>query len=137
MVRKSLKLKDIFLVSIPIYCPVPNYRGGEKGAKLYFWTTFTNQSFTLLGSTFYKSLTLKKSTSFKDLDSFFNPFLLSDLPALELIRILTWNGLTRLLAKSSRSSRSQMFFKLGVLRNFANFIGKYLHWSLRWPLLKL
>ena len=27
-------------------------------------------------------------------------------------------------------SQSQMFFKLGVLKNFANFIGKHLCWSL-------
>ena len=26
--------------------------------------------------------------------------------------------------------QSQMFFKLGVLKNFANFIGKHLCWSL-------
>ena len=29
-----------------------------------------------------------------------------------------------------RSSRSQMFFKIGVLKNFANFTGKNLHQSL-------
>ena len=29
-----------------------------------------------------------------------------------------------------RSSRSQMFFKIGVLRNFANFRGKHLCWDL-------
>ena len=29
-----------------------------------------------------------------------------------------------------RSSRSQMFFKIGVLKNFANFTGEYLYWSL-------
>ena len=29
-----------------------------------------------------------------------------------------------------RSSRLQMFFKIGVLENFANFIGKHLCWSL-------
>ena len=29
-----------------------------------------------------------------------------------------------------RSSRSQMFFKIGVLKNFANFTGKHLHSSL-------
>ena len=31
---------------------------------------------------------------------------------------------------SSRSSRSQMFFKIGVLKNFANFTGKQLCWSI-------
>ena len=30
----------------------------------------------------------------------------------------------------SRSSRSQMFFKKGVVKNFAIFSGKYLRWSL-------
>ena len=29
-----------------------------------------------------------------------------------------------------RSSRSQMFFKIGALKNFANFKGKHLCWSL-------
>ena len=29
-----------------------------------------------------------------------------------------------------RSSLSQIFFKIGVLKNFANFLGKYLWWSL-------
>ena len=29
-----------------------------------------------------------------------------------------------------RSNRLQMFFKIGVLRNFANFTGKHLCWSL-------
>ena len=31
---------------------------------------------------------------------------------------------------SNRSSPSQMFFKIGVLKNFAMFTGKYLRWSL-------
>ena len=30
---------------------------------------------------------------------------------------------------NGRSSRSQMFFKIGVLKNFANFTGKHLCWS--------
>ena len=29
-----------------------------------------------------------------------------------------------------RSSRTQLFFKTGVIRNFAIFTGKYLYWSL-------
>ena len=32
--------------------------------------------------------------------------------------------------RKGRSSRSQMFFKIGVLKNFANFTGKHLCWSL-------
>ena len=31
---------------------------------------------------------------------------------------------------NSRSSRSHMFFQVGVLKNFANFTGKHLFWSL-------
>ena len=31
---------------------------------------------------------------------------------------------------SRKSSRSQMFFNIGVLKIFANFIGKHLYWSL-------
>ena len=30
---------------------------------------------------------------------------------------------------NNRSSRSQMFFKIGVPKNFANFTGKHLPWS--------
>ena len=32
-------------------------------------------------------------------------------------------------AKTCRSSRLQMFFKIGVLKNFANFTGNQLYWS--------
>ena len=35
-----------------------------------------------------------------------------------------------LLSKTCRSSRLQMFFKIGVLKNFAIFTGKHLCWSL-------
>ena len=34
------------------------------------------------------------------------------------------------LEKNYSSSRAQIFFKIGVLKNFANFIGKHLCWSL-------
>ena len=34
--------------------------------------------------------------------------------------------------KSLRSSRSQMFFKIGVLKNFSILARKYLYWSLFW-----
>ena len=40
-----------------------------------------------------------------------------------------WIGL---LEPFSRSSRLQMFFKIDVLKSFANFIGKHLCWSLFW-----
>ena len=33
------------------------------------------------------------------------------------------------LQPATRSSRSQMFFKLGVLKGFSKFIGKHLHQS--------
>ena len=32
--------------------------------------------------------------------------------------------------KRDRNSRSQMYFKIGVFKNFANFTGKHLCWSL-------
>ena len=35
-----------------------------------------------------------------------------------------------LIQSLPKSSRTQMFFKKGVLRNFATFTGKYLSWSL-------
>ena len=43
-----------------------------------------------------------------------------------------WDLLSFLYATQyrSRSSRSRMFFKIGVLKNFAIFTGKYLCWSL-------
>ena len=37
---------------------------------------------------------------------------------------------TAFLQNTSRSSRLQMFFKIGVLKSFPNFTGKHLSWSL-------
>ena len=37
--------------------------------------------------------------------------------------------------EAHKSNRSQMFFKIGVLKNFAKFTGKHLCWS--WFLIKL
>ena len=37
---------------------------------------------------------------------------------------------TAFLQNTSRSSRLQMFFKIGVFRSFANFTGKHLCWSI-------
>ena len=37
---------------------------------------------------------------------------------------------TAFLQNTTRSSRLKMFFKIGVLKSFANFTGKYLCWSL-------
>ena len=47
----------------------------------------------------------------------------------------SWNRLLRLVQNirlhCSRSSRSQMFLKIGVLKTFASFTGKHLRWSHR------
>ena len=40
------------------------------------------------------------------------------------------NGILRSMEINCRSSRSQSFFKIGVLKNFAIFTGKRLCWSL-------
>ena len=40
------------------------------------------------------------------------------------------NSYTHTHPHITRSSRSQMFFKRYALKNFANFTGKHLHWSL-------
>ena len=42
----------------------------------------------------------------------------------------TTNSRTILLLNKNRSGRSQMFFKIGVLKNFASFTGKHWCWSL-------
>ena len=42
----------------------------------------------------------------------------------------TNNNLRRIISMDRRSSRSQMFFKIGALKNFANFTEKHLCWSL-------
>ena len=34
------------------------------------------------------------------------------------------------IGDTSRSSLSQMFFRIGVLKNFANYIGKHQCWSI-------
>ena len=39
-------------------------------------------------------------------------------------------NIVKLRLSACRSSRSQMFFKIGVLKNFAIFTGKHLCWSL-------
>ena len=43
---------------------------------------------------------------------------------------VTWNGLTNNKTFIGRNRRSQMIFKVGVLKNFSNFTGKHLCWSL-------
>ena len=54
-----------------------------------------------------------------------NVFLIRFLPYLYTARI--WLNL--ITSKAFRSSRSQMFYKIGVLKNFAKFTGKHLCWS--------
>ena len=53
---------------------------------------------------------------------------------MEYITGLKWVDIARYsfisLAWSSRSSRSQMFFKISFLKNFTMFTGKHLCWSL-------
>ena len=48
--------------------------------------------------------------------------------------IVIRNGKTFLMTmvnpRKSGSSRLQMFFKIGILKNFANFTGKHVFWSL-------
>ena len=41
-----------------------------------------------------------------------------------------WGYSNEALARNGRSSRLQMFFKIGVLKNFAIFTGKHLCWNL-------
>ena len=54
-----------------------------------------------------------------------NVFLIRFLPCLYTTKI--WLNLITL--KVFRSSRSQMFYKVGVFKNFAKFTGKHLCWS--------
>ena len=54
-----------------------------------------------------------------------NVFLIRFLPYLYTARI----SLNLIKSKAFRSSRSQMFHKIGVLENFAKFTGKYLCWN--------
>ena len=41
-----------------------------------------------------------------------------------------YNNVTAMFYRNYRSSCSQMFFRIGVLKNFANFTRKHLCWSL-------
>ena len=54
-----------------------------------------------------------------------NVFLVRFLPHLYTATI--WLNL--ITSKAFRSSRSKMFYKIGILENFAKFIGKHLCWS--------
>ena len=67
-----------------------------------------------------RTFSLKKRTSFK-----LNVFLIRFLPYLYTAR--KWLNL--ITSKAFRSSRSQMFYKIGVLKNFVKLTGKHLYWS--------
>ena len=73
-----------------------------------------------LNNTPSRTFSLKKRTLFK-----LNVFLIRFLPYLYTAR--KWLNLIR--SKAFRSSRSQMFYKIGVLKNFVKLTGKHLYWS--------
>ena len=49
-----------------------------------------------------------------------------------IVFVFLWNAvpIEQSQTPATRSSHSQMFFKMGVLKNFANFTGKHLCWSI-------
>ena len=71
-------------------------------------------------------------THFMSVVSVYNPCKHQNLRYFDVFREYTKSPMTwkRLIWQIIRSSRSQMFFKIGVLKNFANFTGKHLCWSL-------
>ena len=73
-----------------------------------------------LNNTPSRTFSLKKRTLFK-----LNVFLIRFLPYLYTAR--KWLNL--ITSKAFRSSRSQMFYKIGVLKNFVKLTGKHLCWS--------
>ena len=78
-----------------------------------------------LNNTLYKEFSLKRKQNFKTRKDHVNVFLIRFLPYLYTARI--WLNL--ITSKAFRSSRLQMFYKIGVLENFAKFTGKRLCWS--------
>ena len=46
-----------------------------------------------------------------------------------VVKIISHNKTVATIKHKFRSSRSEMFFKIGVLKNVSIFIGKYLCWS--------
>ena len=73
----------------------------------------------------YKKFPLKRKQNFKTRKYHVNVFLIRFLPYLYTARI--WLNLVT--SKAFRSSRFQMFYKIGVLENFAKLTGKHLRWS--------
>ena len=65
-----------------------------------------------------------KGVSFRKVYTFDKDLLWIWLPKLYVLKSCTF------CKYNIRSSRSQMFFKIGVLKNLANFTGKQLCWSL-------
>ena len=55
-------------------------------------------------------------------------WMISNLLFAIVIMIMHWAHVVRLIS-TLRSSRSQMFFRIDVLKNFSNFTGKHLCWS--------
>ena len=46
-----------------------------------------------------------------------------------VVKVMIVRMIMRTVMRKYRSSRSQMFFKIGILKHFANFTGKHLCWS--------
>ena len=90
--------------------------------KTTFWMEDSTQGWTQLGSFV---VWIRIDNKYKDRDFEFQFWLQlrfctsSILPAYQAIGLINY-----------RSIRSQMFFKIGILQNFANFTGKNLCWSL-------
>ena len=74
-------------------------------------------------------LLLSKSSKEKSSRPMFFMYMLRDVDCGEEAFLLD-NFVLPLIPPVYRSSRSQMFFKIGVQKNFTMFIGKHLCWSL-------
>ena len=91
-----------------------------------------NKSFLYFENVLRKETKISIETNFTSFDFIYHSkccFRLYYLPSWKLafpfvcfFKIISW--------KNFRRSRLQMFFKIGALKNFANFTGKHLCWSL-------
>ena len=77
----------------------------------------------------FKISVLKNFTSFTGKHLCWSLFLIK-LQIWRLANLLWRNSNTGAMRKKLQSSRSQIFFKIGVIKNFSNFTGKYLCWSI-------
>ena len=68
---------------------------------------------------------MNKIVAFKKILTLHSVKISSSPNSLPLFVIVFWG-------ETNRSSLSQMFLKIGVLKNFANFIGKHQCWSISW-----